>query len=89
MRAGRRAGDACAVQVRSSRVSFSDPKESGAGTQVRIHSVREFSNLHIDGMFLVHLPSVLHPLSSTWLAQASSDVDPETRPQQDFLVWPF
>lgn len=39
--------------------------------------------------FLVHLPSVLHPLSSTWLAQASSDVDPETRPQQDFLVWPF
>ena len=57
MRAGRRAGDACAVQVRSSRVSFSDPKDSGAGTQVRIHSVREFSNLHIDGMFLVHLPS--------------------------------
>lgn len=57
MRAGRRAGDACAVQVRSSRVSFSDPKESGAGTQVRIRSVREFSNLHIDGVLLVRLPS--------------------------------
>lgn len=38
---------------------------------------------------LVHLPSLLHLLSFTWLAQASSDVYPETWPQQDFLEWPF
>lgn len=56
MRLGRRAGDACLVHVRSSWVSFSDCKESRAGTQLRLHSVREFSNLHIERMSLAHLP---------------------------------
>ena len=56
MRLGRRAGDACPMQVRSSWVSFSDCRESRAGTQLRLHSVREFSNLHIERMSLAHLP---------------------------------
>lgn len=56
MRMGRRAGDACPVQVRSSQVSFSDCKESRAGTQVRVHGVRKLSNLHIERMFLIHPP---------------------------------
>lgn len=56
MRMGRRAGDACPMQVRSSRVSFSGRKESRAGTQVRVHGVRELSSLHIERMFLIHPP---------------------------------